>query len=158
MRRWFCQLAIPQIYTYSVPTEFHDLIQPGIRVEAPLRNKLYSGVVFKIESLETGRKVRPILSLIDESPIIGLKQMKFWQWIAEYYCCTMGEVMNVALPAGTEIIQRNQNLPQSLSRSSEISWTFCQRIYSVRGFRQQGLYEYSRDPKTPESKNGLSHN
>ena len=40
-----------------------------------------------------------ILSVIDESPVVHESQFEFWEWIASYYLCTAGEVMNAALPS-----------------------------------------------------------
>ena len=36
---------------------------------------------------------------MDEEPIVSPMQLKFWQWIANYYMCTLGEVMRAALPS-----------------------------------------------------------
>lgn len=96
-------LAIPKAYTYSVPVELESTIQAGIRVEVPLRNKLYSGIILKIFRQKPDAKVRYIISLIDEHPIIEQKQIDFWQWLSEYYCAYLGEVMNVALPGGLKL-------------------------------------------------------
>ena len=76
----------------------------GIRVEVPLRNKLYSAIVVRVDQdLELEYKARKLISVIDEKPIISEDQYKFWSWMAHYYCCTIGEVMGVALPAGLKL-------------------------------------------------------
>ncbi|MEM9823181.1 MAG: primosomal protein N', partial [Bacteroidota bacterium] len=48
-------------------------------------------------------RAKPIISIIDPHPIIFPEQFRLWQWIASYYCCTIGEVMNAALPAGLKL-------------------------------------------------------
>ncbi len=97
-------LALPKQYTYMVPSELVDALAFGKRVEVPLRNKLYSGIIVDIKkNLTLDYKTKDIRNVIDELPIITLKQYELWKWIAEYYCCTIGEVMLVALPSGLKL-------------------------------------------------------
>ncbi len=97
-------LAIPKSYTYSVPEDLQSQIVFGIRVEIPLRRKLYSGIVVSLDA-EPDELVNPksIISIIDAQPIITPTQLKLWKWIASYYCCTLGEVMNIAIPSGLKL-------------------------------------------------------
>ena len=98
-------IAVPQAYTYAIPSNLIPKIQPGIRVEVQLgRKKLYSGIVLELtDSFPEGTKPKPILSVIDDHPIVDDKQLKLWQWMAKYYCCSLGEVMLAALPAGLKM-------------------------------------------------------
>lgn len=97
-------LALPKLYTYSVPLELSDDVQVGLRIEVPLKNKLYSAIISELhEDLKLEYKTKPIISILDKSPLVTGKQLKMWIWIAEYYCCTVGEVMNVAMPAGLKL-------------------------------------------------------
>ena len=45
-------------------------------------------------------EVKPIAQLMDSTPIITEKQLKLWQWIADYYMSPIGEVYKAALPSG----------------------------------------------------------
>ena len=98
-------LATPKPYTYRVPEEFIPSIQEGIRVEVQFgRNKLYAGLVMRIhEDSPKAYEPKSVLSLIDEHPIVHPPQFKYWQWLASYYACTLGEVMNAALPANFKL-------------------------------------------------------
>ncbi len=98
-------IAVPKPYTYMVPSEMIKDIKVGIRVEVQFgRNKLYSGLVMKIlDKAPENQKSKPILSIIDTEPIVLETQLKMWQWIAAYYACTIGEVMNAALPTGLKL-------------------------------------------------------
>lgn len=94
-------LAIPKPYTYAVPDEFRTEIQFGVRVEVPFgRGKVYSGIVVRIhEEAPDTHQAKDILSVLDTAPLIFASQLRFWLWMADYYCCNLGEVMNAALPA-----------------------------------------------------------
>jgi len=97
--------ALPQNYSYSVPEGRESELLPGMRVVVPLgKRKLYTGVVKRIffaESLEYTTKA--ILGKEDEYPIILSQQFRFWQWIANYYLCSEGEVMTAAMPSGLKL-------------------------------------------------------
>jgi primosomal protein N' (replication factor Y) (superfamily II helicase) len=98
-------LPLPKLYTYSVPIHLVGLVKKGVRVEVQFRgNKLYAGLIYDIfEQAPTDFKTKPILSVLDEEPIVTEKQFALWSWIANYYLCTMGELMQAALPAGFKL-------------------------------------------------------
>ncbi len=92
--------ALPRNYTYGVPEFLEEKLLPGCRVAVQLRNKKYAALIKEIHDRKPGKyKVKPILELLDEDPILHPVQLKFWEWIAHYYMCTEGEVMNAALPS-----------------------------------------------------------
>lgn len=98
-------LAIGKAYTYWVPEELIEDVQVGVRVEVPFgKRKLYTGLVMRIHQEEpTLATPKAIISVIDEHPIVSERQLKFWQWLASYYICSLGEVMNAALPASFKL-------------------------------------------------------
>jgi primosomal protein N' (replication factor Y) (superfamily II helicase) len=103
-------LPLAQAYTYLVPEDMISKIRVGCRVIVPLgTRKLYTGIVLEIhERKPIGYSVKPIYSLLDETPILIGPQMKFWNWIASYYMCPTGEVMKAALPSGLKLESETQ--------------------------------------------------
>ncbi len=98
-------LAIPKPYTYRVPTEYLQQVFVGGRVEVQFgKSRLYSGLVVRLhQQAPTMQDAKYINAIIDKEPIITERQLELWQWIASYYCCTLGEVMNAALPAALKL-------------------------------------------------------
>lgn len=93
-------LALPKNYTWSVPGELEDRIHPGSRVEVQLKNKKYSGIVKQLHTNKPQAfKPRDILNVLDEQPLVYPNQLKLWEWMAEYYMCSEGDVMQAALPS-----------------------------------------------------------
>ncbi|MDR1864898.1 MAG: primosomal protein N' [Bacteroidales bacterium] len=98
-------LALPQSFTYAVPCDLHDQVQPGVRVIVPVGNrKFYSGIVEKIHCLPPEKyAVKEMVSVLDRHPVAHDVQIRLWRWVASYYMCTVGEVMRVAIPAGLKL-------------------------------------------------------
>ncbi|MDR2126348.1 MAG: primosomal protein N' [Prevotellaceae bacterium] len=97
-------LNLPEALTYSVPETLIDDIETGCGVVVFVQTKMYSAIVQRIyEDEPKPFTVKPIMSLIDKKPVVNQQQIDFWQWIAEYYMCTIGEVMNAALPSGLKL-------------------------------------------------------
>ncbi len=110
-------LPLRELYTYGVPIEFHDDVVVGLRVEVPFNKKLYSGIIVFVTDDKPIVKTRNIISILDDAPIVGGKQLFFWQWLSDYYCAQHGEVMNVALPAGLKLSSETK-----LMLNLHISW------------------------------------
>ncbi|MBC7828692.1 MAG: primosomal protein N' [Chitinophagaceae bacterium] len=94
-------LALPKNYTWLVPEKFQHLVKPGSRVEVGLgKNKKYSGIIkrFHYDKPEAFEP-KDILNVLDAEPVIFEEQLQLWNWIAQYYMCSEGEVMAAALPA-----------------------------------------------------------
>lgn len=98
-------LALPnRTYTYSVPVSLEKDIAVGLRVEAPFgQSKLYSGIVARVHDQAPPHKVKEIISVIDDFSVVTFSQLALWEWISNYYCCTLGEVMSAALPGNMKL-------------------------------------------------------
>ena len=98
-------LALPGYFTYGIPDAFISQIQPGTRVEVQFgKQKEYSAIVRRvIKEAPANYSVKPILGVLNEEPLVSNSQLRFWEWIADYYLCGPGEVMNAALPAGLKL-------------------------------------------------------
>ena len=93
-------LPLQNTFTYEVPSEF-EAVEEGMRVVVQFgQKKFYTAVVFKIHN-ETPKNyiAKPIINVLDRQPIISNQQFKLWEWIANYYCCSLGDVMHSALPS-----------------------------------------------------------
>lgn len=76
------------------------LLHPGTRVEVPFRNKTCTGIVARVHTQPPkGYSVKPILAIPDHLDIVNTQQLAFWEWMAAYYMCPVGDVMHAALPA-----------------------------------------------------------
>ena len=89
------------VYTYSIPQEMQGRVSAGMRVLVPLgKNRKYIGVVHSLsETAAEGINYRDILDVLDTEPTVSAYQLEMWDWVAEYYCCSLSDVMKNALPS-----------------------------------------------------------
>lgn len=98
-------LPLPRTFTYSLPENTVEDIEPGCRVVVPFgRKKYYTAIVHAIHENEpTDYEVKEVTAVLDPSPVLLPKQFTFWEWLADYYLCTQGDVYKAALPSGMKI-------------------------------------------------------
>ncbi len=120
-------VPLPKLFTYAVPENLISECEPGKRVIVQFgTKKMYTGVIKNIHNNKPVYETKDILSVLDNSPVINNLQLKFWDWTAEYYMCTLGEIYKAALPAGLKLesetnIMLNDNADYSgISEKEEI--------------------------------------
>jgi primosomal protein N' (replication factor Y) len=98
-------LSIAKNYTYRVPFEMNDSVAVGKRVVVQFgKSKLYTAIISSIGSRAPEKyQAKYIIELLDDQRIVTDAQLQFWQWLAEYYMCNIGEVMNAALPSALKL-------------------------------------------------------
>lgn len=98
-------LPLHGCFTYSLPAEWADDVRTGCRVVVPFgRRKYYTGIVRSVHHcVPVGYEVKEVSALLDAAPILLPGQFAFWEWIADYYLCTPGDVYKAALPSGLKL-------------------------------------------------------
>jgi primosomal protein N' (replication factor Y) len=100
-------VKVPNLYTYRVPFELNFEIKVGQRVVVQFGGrgvKQYTALVRNVhENPPKAYVAKYIESVLDDLPIVNVKQFKLWEWIAGYYMCTIGEVMSAALPGSLQL-------------------------------------------------------
>ena len=102
---YFIDVIIPiplqKLFTYSITSSEFEFLKSGMRVAVPFgKSKIYTGIVLNVHSnAPTAYEAKDIQQILDDTPIVNEKQLQLWQWIANYYMCTLGDVMRAALPS-----------------------------------------------------------
>ena len=128
-------LAVALEYTYEIPDELKEEVAIGKRVEVQFGAKrIYAGIVHRIFQQEPPEyKVKPIVNVIDEKPILLPIHLKLWEWIANYYMCTMGEIMTAALPKAMKLssetkVLLNPNFGQDYSQLEDDEFLIAEAL------------------------------
>jgi primosomal protein N' (replication factor Y) len=131
-------VPINQNYTYHVPPEFHERVQVGCRVIVQFGvRKFYTGLIKLIHNSKPEVETKPIETVLDDTPIISEQTFKFWEWIANYYCCSEGEVMKAALPKGLKL-ESQTNL------SINLDWIETDRLSET----EETVFQFLQNQKT----------
>jgi len=148
-------VPIPKMFTYKVPKHFLGEIGIGFRVIVQFgRKKVLTGIVGKVhQKPPSAYDAKPILDLLDNHATVNPMQIRFWAWMAEYYCCHIGELMNAALPSGLKLsseskIQLNPTYEQdtspyplddrealllkALESKDEMSYEDCEAVLGIK--------------------------
>lgn len=102
---YFAEILVPVpvrlYFTYRIPENLLEEAEVGKRVSVPFgRNRILTGIIGEIhDRVPSSYEAKFIIDIIDDKPAVDLHHLKFWQWMADYYLCTPGEVMEAALPA-----------------------------------------------------------
>ena len=94
-------LPLGKYFTYAIPNEIFPSIKVGSRVIVQFgAKKFYTAIVRDIHGNKPEYETKDILEVLDAKPIIRPRQLEFWEWIANYYMCSVGDVYKAALPSG----------------------------------------------------------
>ncbi|GAB5399946.1 MAG: primosomal protein N' [Aureisphaera sp.] len=111
-------IPLKQHFTYSVNKDEAYFLKPGMRVSVPFgKSKIYTALVYGVHQNEPPTyETKSIDQILDETPLVTETQLAHWEWIANYYMCTLGEVIRAALPSAfllesETIITRTQKEP-----------------------------------------------
>lgn len=115
-------LPLERNFTYAITAAEAQFIRPGFRVAVPFgKRNVYTGVVYKVHNNPpVAYEAKSIHSILDKSPILNSFQFQLWEWISNYYMCTMGEVLRASLPS-IFLLESETLISLNKSSDSEIS-------------------------------------
>jgi primosomal protein N' (replication factor Y) (superfamily II helicase) len=144
-------VPVPKTYTYRVPHDWNDWIHEGLRVAVQFGpKKIYAGIILSLSDFPpVGYQAAYLLDVLDDAPIVNHRQLQFWQWVAKYYMCYMGEVMATALPAGyrlqseTKILLHPDADLESVIRSEleDIEWQILELLGHKDGLSLDEIHQ-----------------
>ncbi len=105
----FAEVVFPlpfrKAFTYSVPKDLQEFAKIGVRAVAPFGKRTLTGFIINLTDTTSLKKdeVKPITDILDDKPIFTNKTLKFYEWISEYYLCSLGEALRLLVPQGTDV-------------------------------------------------------
>jgi primosomal protein N' (replication factor Y) len=132
-------LALNKLLTYSLPPEWDGKVAAGMRVQVAVGRKRYTALVRRVHATPPeGYAVKALLAVLDERPTVSETQLQHWTQVADYYLCSLGEVMKNALPNGLRTSFRPRTEPYvrlhpSLSSEAQLH----ERLNSLRRAAKQ---------------------
>ncbi len=149
----FVELLLPvpiaKLFTYRVPFNLNDNIRIGQRVIVQFGDrKVLTGLIINIhETSPQEYEAKSLLDVLDDFPSVNELQLKLFQWIADYYMCSMGEVMNAALPAGLKLSSESMVQVHPSFHAEESTLDFSEKEIMLLNRLQQGTMSYTEVAK-----------
>ncbi|RUL88516.1 replication restart helicase PriA [Tautonia sociabilis] len=97
---------LDQVFSYAIPKRLRGSVKVGQRVRVPLgrANQPITGYVVWIEpsaAVDPG-KVKDVLEVLDDPPLIDGVMLELTRWMAGYYACSWGQALDAVVPAGVK--------------------------------------------------------
>lgn len=90
-------------YDYAVPERLRAVVSPGRRVRVPLGRgaRTMLGYCVKLEHRSSGgRALKDMCGIVDDRPLLTPGMLRLTEWMADYYLCPWGVVLDAVVPAG----------------------------------------------------------
>src|ERR1044071_8168688 len=145
----FIDVALPvplfRSFTYEVSDAEAHRAQRGMRAVVPFRAKKLLGVILGPGEPRAGVKIKRVVSLPDQSPVISDTLIRLAEWMSRYYVAPIGMVVRTMLPVALtgaadptpsvktrRVLVLIRTLESLLERDKEFA----------RAKQQRALYEY----------------
>jgi len=121
-------LPVDRAFDYAITPHLQPQMFVGQRVLAPFGSRKLIGYCVELLGETKIDKVKPLISVLDEVPLVSKKMLELTHWIAEYYCCSWGEALQASIPSSVrgrrrgntitvvEPLLSSQNLQEQLPR------------------------------------------
>lgn len=142
-------VPVPRLFTYRIPYDLNDHVRVGQRAIVQFGDrKILTGLIFHIhENVPKDFEAKSILELLDEFPAVHEVQLRLFQWMADYYMCSLGEVMNAALPAGLKLSSESMVQIHPAFSLEESTLDFSEKEVMLLKRLEQGLMTYTEIAK-----------
>ena len=91
-----------KLYSYAVPVEFAAVLRPGMRVLVPFGggNRKRQGIVLGKEQVESLEKLKPVIALLDQEPVLSEEMLRLVSFLKETTFCSYFDAVKAILPGG----------------------------------------------------------
>jgi primosomal protein N' (replication factor Y) len=93
-------VPVRETYFYEVPGELRSQANVGCRVTVPFKNRRVTGYILERAEEVEGKALKPVLDVLDPEPLFHESMVPFFRWMADYYLCPIGLLIQSALPGG----------------------------------------------------------
>ena len=90
-------------FDYAIPDRLLQQVEPGRRLRVPFGRSNRAIVAWCVDvagKTQTGRPLKEVRGVVDNSPLLDKPLLELTQWLAEYYLCDWGQAIECAIPSG----------------------------------------------------------
>lgn len=93
-------VAVDKTLDYGLTAEQHAIVQPGTRVQVPVRGHSRAGYVLDIKTHSPFKSVKPIEQILSDAPLLTPDLFQLALWVSRYYCAPLRDIFRILLPPG----------------------------------------------------------
>jgi len=109
-------LPFRKAFTYLIPRNLQNQAKIGVRAVAPFGKRTLTGFITnKSKTTSVKDEIKPITDILDELPIVNKEGFRFYEWVADYYLCSFGEALKLAVPYGSEVESKRKIIPDQIA-------------------------------------------
>ncbi len=130
----YIEVIVPLRLSWAPCYRCNSEVSPGQRVTVPVAGRRYVGVVHRtgiVPDIDPSR-IQEVVSVNDELPAVSQEELRFWEFLASYYLCSLGEVYKAAYPSGK-------------IRSEQKAASILDRLRQRLAIREEALSRKHRD-------------
>src|SRR4051794_26977321 len=88
-------------YTYAVSEELRGSLEVGKRVKAPFGrgDRATIGYCIRVSERAPERAVKELVDVLDDEPLLTDHLLRLTRWMADYYLCSWGQLLNAVVPS-----------------------------------------------------------
>ena len=108
--------SLKNFYTYRISEKEFKFIETGFRVLVPFGGKkIFTAIVIKKhKNNPDSYDPKEIFAFQDDLPIVDKNQLLFWEWMSNYYQCSMGNILKASIPSSflltsETLLEKKQN-------------------------------------------------
>ena len=91
-------IPVPDLFDYEVPPSLDAQVVPGARVRVPFGRGVRLGYCIDRATTSEHDKLKAIEAVVDDAPLLEPDLLALIDWTARYYLCSIGEVIEAAVP------------------------------------------------------------
>ena len=152
----YAQVVLPlaqPMYTFSLDEGLAVGVGDAVVVQFG-SSRFYTGIVWSITDEKPDYpRLKPILKRLYSTPLVSPEAQRLWEWIAEYYMSSLGEVMRMALPSlakpsATSFVELDEH---SIEPSMESYVALAEELCTEEALAQYVEKHLRRAPKRVEA-------
>ena len=96
--------AVDRVFHYEIPIDLQADVTPGKRVLAPFGkgDRPTVGTCVGLADHSDYTPLKNLVQVVDDHPLLSSRMLELTRWMAEYYACPWGQVLEAVVPAGVK--------------------------------------------------------
>ena len=136
--------SFDKIYSYSVPDcmKNRDLVGCRVRVPFGRSDRKLVGLIISLGGTNDLGKIKPVLSVLDDEPILDEEGISLLSYLRETTFCTWFDALRALIPAGLAYVPRGDDVKRRISDGLTKSARAVPDYNGKLTARQQEVYDF----------------